>query len=274
MDWQKFERIQNLFFEYGIKPIIAVIPDNQDEKIKINPPDSAFWQKIKELGNRGWIIAMHGYQHKYAQENGGILKIHAKSEFAGLPHQEQYDKIKKGKEILENHGIKTDIFIAPGHSFDKNTLKALKENGFNAISDGIALYPFKKYDIIWVPQIAWLPPAQNFANTSRKTADIMQKIAEITRNSAKYLRNSAKFREISAFFRVSPIITFCLHPNTMQENDFKNLENFVKNNAIAITDFIYAINYSNNHSFLKKIYVFVVNFLFKKIWYLRFHIKI
>ena len=233
MDWQKFERIQNLFFEYGIKPIIAVIPDNQDEKIKINPPDSAFWQKIKGLENHGWIIAMHGYQHKYTQENGGILKIHTKSEFAGLPYKEQYDKIKKGKEVLENHGIKTDIFIAPGHSFDKNTLKVLKENSFNAISDGIALYPFKKYDILWIPQIAWQP---------------------------------RKFK--------CGIITFCLHPNTMQENDFKNLENFVKNNTIAITDFIYAINYSNNHSFFKKIYVFVVNFLFKKIWYLRFHIKI
>ena len=53
MDWQNFERIKNLFFEYGVKPIIAVIPDNQGEKIKINPPDSAFWQKIPRYNGFG-----------------------------------------------------------------------------------------------------------------------------------------------------------------------------------------------------------------------------
>ena len=252
MDWQNFERIKNLFFEYGVKPIIAVIPDNQDEKIKINPPDSAFWQKIKELGN-------HGYQHKYAQENGGILKIHAKSEFAGLPHQEQYDKIKKGKEILENHGIKTDIFIAPGHSFDKNTLKTLKENDFNAISDGIALYPFKKYNILWIPQVAWSPPAQNIASISRNTA-----------------KNSARFRVISMIFRVIPrigIITFCLHPNTMQENDFENLETFVEENKNNTVDFRYSIDWHNKQSTIYKIFTSSANFIFRQFWYSRKKIR-
>ena len=233
MNWQKFERIKNLFFEYGVKPIIAVIPDNQDAKMRINPPNPDFWKEIKKLENRGWIIEMHGYQHKYTQENGGILKIHTKSEFAGLPCQKQCDKIKKGKEILKNNGIKTDIFIAPGHSFDKNTLRALKENGFNAISDGIALYPFEKYDILWIPQIAWQPRKFKYG-----------------------------------------IITFCLHPNTMQENDFENLENFVKRNLTAITNFQYAINYFNNYSFLKKIHTPIANFLFQKIWYLKFLLKI
>lgn len=231
MNWQKFERIKNLFFEYGVKPIIAVIPDNQDKKMRINLPLSDFWQKIKELENHGWTIAMHGYQHQYTQENGGILKIHTKSEFAGLPRREQFKKIKRGKEIMENNGIKTDIFIAPGHSFDKNTLRALKENGFNAISDGIALYPFEKYDILWIPQIAWQP---------------------------------RKFK--------CGIITFCLHPNTMQENDFENLENFVKQNQNNITNFNYEINRFNNHSLLKKIQAPLINFLFQKIWYLKFRL--
>ena len=30
-------------------------------------------------------------------------------------------------------------------------------NKFNYISDGIALYPFKKWEIIWLPQILWRP---------------------------------------------------------------------------------------------------------------------
>lgn len=233
MNWQKFERMKTLFFEYGVKPTVAVIPDNKDDKLNIDQPNANFWSKINELHSQRWTIAMHGYQHKYTQKNGGILKIHTKSEFAGLPYQEQFEKIKKGKEILESHGIKTGIFIAPGHSFDKNTLRALKENNFNALSDGIALYPFKKYDILWIPQIAWQP---------------------------------RKFK--------CGIITFCLHPNTMEENDFCNLENFVKNNASKITDLHYAINYFNNRSFFEKISAPIVNFLFRKFWYLKFHLKI
>lgn len=247
MNWQKLERIKNLFFEYGVKPIIAVIPDNQDEKLKATPcrlPDATtlqrpgvgrkeqFWQKIKELENRGWTIAMHGYQHKYTQENGGILKIHTKSEFAGLSHQEQFGKIKKGKEILENHGIKTGIFIAPGHSFDKNTLDALEKNGFNTISDGIALYPFKKYAILWIPQIAWQP---------------------------------RKFK--------CGIITFCLHLNTMQENDFKNLEDFIKNNQTNIMNFEYAINWHKRKNLFNKIMLAPINFIFRRFWYLHKEIR-
>ena len=49
------------------------------------------------------------------------------------------------------------IFIAPGHSFDRNTMRALEETGFAYISDGIALYPFKKWGIVWLPQILWRP---------------------------------------------------------------------------------------------------------------------
>ena len=100
---------------------------------------------------------MHGYQHKYVNKSGGLLKIHQGSEFAQLPYDVQLEKIKKGKEILEKNGIKTDIFIAPGHSFDKNTIKALKSEGFKYLSDGIALWPFEKYKMIWIPQIAWKP---------------------------------------------------------------------------------------------------------------------
>lgn len=233
MNWQNFERIKNLFFEYGVKPIIAVIPDNEDSKLNIDQPDMNFWSKINELRSQKWTIAMHGYQHKYTQENGGILKIHTKSEFAGLPYQEQFEKIKKGKEILKSHEIKTDIFIAPGHSFDKNTLKALEGNNFNIISDGIALYPFKKYNILWIPQIAWQP---------------------------------RKFK--------CGIVTFCLHPNTMEETDFRNLENFVKNNASKITDLHYAINYFNNRSLIKKVCAPIANFLFQIIWYSKFRLKI
>ena len=47
-----------------------------------------------------------------------------------------YEKIKKGKEILESHNVYTDVFFAPSHSYDDNTLRALSKCGFKYISDG------------------------------------------------------------------------------------------------------------------------------------------
>jgi len=157
MDWKKFERLVNLFKRFEVKPLLAVIPDNQDEALKKEKPNHYFWKRIKELMSEGFTVGMHGYQHKYVNKSSGLLKIHQGSEFAQLPYNVQLEKIKKGKEILEKNGIKTEIFIAPGHSFDKNTIKALKSEGFKYLSDGIALWPFEKYKMIWIPQIAWKP---------------------------------------------------------------------------------------------------------------------
>ena len=157
MDWKKFIKLISTFDKYNVKPILAVVPDCQDPILKKNPPKENFWGVIRNLEKNGHTIGMHGWQHKYINENGGILKIHQGSEFAELPYKIQLKKIKKGKEVLEKNGVKTEIFMAPGHSFDKNTLMALKESGFKYISDSIALWPFKKYGIIWIPQIAWRP---------------------------------------------------------------------------------------------------------------------
>lgn len=157
MDFEKFEKLINLFNQFKIKPLLAVIPDNQDKTLKRDKLNPYFWQQIKELINEGFKIGMHGYQHKYVNKNGGLLNISQRSEFAGLPYEVQLKKIKKGKEILEKNGIKTETFIAPSHSFDKNTIMALKETGFKYISDGISLWPFEKDGIIWFPQVAWKP---------------------------------------------------------------------------------------------------------------------
>ena len=47
--------------------------------------------------------------------------------------------------------------MAPNHSYDRNTLKALKENSFTAVSDGVALFPYRENGLIFVPQASWRP---------------------------------------------------------------------------------------------------------------------
>ncbi len=52
---------------------------------------------------------------------------------------------------LEKLGIRPEIFMAPGHSFDKNTLRALKECGFRFVTDGFGDAPYLREGLIFLP---------------------------------------------------------------------------------------------------------------------------
>lgn len=157
MNMKNFLRIRKIFDENNIKPLIGVVPDNQDETLKVCPKNKKFWQLIRELNDNGWRVAQHGYTHCYCTKEPGMLKANKFSEFAGLSLDEQYLKIKKGKELLEEQGIFSDIFMAPGHTFDKNTLKALRSNGFRYVTDGYSKYPFSYMDLKFIPCMHVIP---------------------------------------------------------------------------------------------------------------------
>lgn len=151
MDWNQWEHAVKILECYDVKPLIGVIPDCQDADLQLNAPRLDFWQYIKELQCKGYTVAMHGYLHKYDITAHGIVNVTPHSEFAGHSYEEQYQKIKQGKLALEQHGIITDIFFAPAHSYDENTLRALAANGFRYLSDGKSSKPFKREDILCIP---------------------------------------------------------------------------------------------------------------------------
>ena len=129
MDWKQFERAKELMDKYKLKPLIGVIPDNEDDDQKINNPKDDFWKFLKQLEDFGWTIALHGYKHVYDQKRQKIMCGYKHSEFAGNSFDNQNNKILQGKRILQENNIFTNVF-APAHSYDKTTLRALKENGF------------------------------------------------------------------------------------------------------------------------------------------------
>jgi hypothetical protein len=190
MDIDKWNKIEDLLDKYNVKPIVAVIPFNEDENMKKSPEDENFWMKVKHWENKGWKIALHGFNHVYTTNESGLVPFNNRSEFAGLPYEEQVVKIKKGIEIFNNNNIKTKIWVAPSHTFDKNTLKALKDvSNINIISDGIAIFPFEKYGFKWIPQQFWYFRKMPFG-----------------------------------------LWTSCYHPNEMKVNEFTKLELFLKYN--------------------------------------------
>ena len=151
MDWERFEAFRALLDEYGLKPLIGVVPDNRDENLNRSGEREGFWELVKELQESGWTVALHGYRHVYTEKKGGIFPLNDFSEFAGVSYEKQLKMLERGKQILEGHGIRTDIFMAPAHSYDKNTLAALKQVGFRRITDGFGSRPYQWRGMIFYP---------------------------------------------------------------------------------------------------------------------------
>lgn len=151
MDWDKFERFKKVLDEHDVKPLIGVVPDNKDEKLSCGPVHEDFWTYVKELQNSGWVVALHGFNHIYTTKEPGIFPIGGKSEFAGLPYSAQDDMLREARRIFVSHDIRTDIFMAPSHSFDKKTIKSLKKNGIHRITDGFGTMPYSRYGMTFYP---------------------------------------------------------------------------------------------------------------------------
>jgi len=150
--WTEVEAIVN---KYDVKPIIAVVPDNRDPHLIVNREDPDFWMKMRRLQDCQWTIGLHGFQHAYTCRGKSLVPIHEQGEFVGLPEREQRDKIERGVSLLRGRGLKPQVWVAPGHSFDSTTLAILKTVEINCISDGFSLYPYVEHEMFWIPQQMW-----------------------------------------------------------------------------------------------------------------------
>ena len=95
MQWEFMERCEVLFDKYKIKPVLGVIPNNQDSELKKYPKKENFWQIVKKWQSKGWTIAMHGYSHVYDSETykKDFFGYGGKSEFYGHTLEEQKNRM-------------------------------------------------------------------------------------------------------------------------------------------------------------------------------------
>ena len=188
MNIEAWSRIENLLNKYRIKPLFGIIPNNKDSILCDQyEQDPAFWDKMARWIENGWMPALHGYDHRLISKCRGINPINPNSEFAGVPIEEQKLKIHGGIEILNQHGIEPTIFFAPGHTYDMNTLTALREeSNIRIISDTMTNDVYKKYGFYFIPAQSGRPRKMRFCCS-----------------------------------------TICLHPNTMSESAFAKLEAFL-----------------------------------------------
>lgn len=218
-DKQKWKRIENLLDKYHVKPLVGIIPDNQDPAmLQVYQKDEQFWDKVAKWQSKGWNLALHGCYHRYVTDEGGINPINRRSEFAGVSYDEQCEKIRHGMQILLEHNIFPDIFFAPSHTFDQNTLLALKkESNIRIICDTIANDVYYQDGFYFIPQ------------------------------QSGHVRNLP-----------FAITTFCYHPNMMNEHAFYQLEKFINKNFLKFTNVTHIVMRKRELSlfdqFLRKMY--------------------
>jgi predicted deacetylase len=154
---RRWQRLAAIIREFHIHPILAVVPDNQDSELRSSPPDPAFWAQMRAMQSAGAAIAIHGYRHQCVQCGKSILPFHSHTEFSGRSVEEQREMLLAGLRILRAEGLNPQLWVAPRHGFDWNTLTALREEGIGYLSDGIARRPFLRGGVVWIPQQIWAP---------------------------------------------------------------------------------------------------------------------
>ena len=157
MSRERWQRFLPMIEKFGIRPILAVVPDNRDSELEVDAPDAEFWGQMQAMEASGATVGLHGYRHLCASQRRSWLPFRRESEFAGVPAETQREWIHKGMEILRGHGLNPRIWVAPRHGFDGVTLRALKEEGIGLISDGLARAPFIRGGLTWIPQQLWAP---------------------------------------------------------------------------------------------------------------------
>jgi predicted deacetylase len=156
MNWHIWDDVEKILCDLDIQPIVAIVPDNQDTTLRVCEPNRNFWDRAREWQARGWTIAMHGWQHRFVSRNSGILRLQPCSEFAGLSREDQESKLRRGLSVFETESIKSDVWIAPAHSFDVVTIELLLALGFRYVSDGFFLFPsLDRFGMTWIPQQLW-----------------------------------------------------------------------------------------------------------------------
>lgn len=151
MDLDKFVLYKNFFDEVGIKPLLCIVPDNKDPKLVKGTFNRDFWGLMRRLKDEGWGIAMHGTHHLATGKSIGILSGEVPTEFAGRTYDLQLKMLREGKHLLSQNGLDTEVFVAPHHSYDRETLKACKKLGLNYISDGMSKSPYMLEGVKCIP---------------------------------------------------------------------------------------------------------------------------
>jgi Uncharacterized protein conserved in bacteria (DUF2334) len=160
MDRERWERFRVLIERFGVRPILAVIPDNCDPELERDLPNPGFWEEMRAREAAGATIGLHGYRHVCTETGRSLIPGRGETEFAGASLDLQREWVEAGLGMLRARGLRPLIFVAPRHGLDLVTVRVLREEGIGLVSDGFAERPYRDHGVIWIPQQIWGPVEQ------------------------------------------------------------------------------------------------------------------
>jgi predicted deacetylase len=189
----QWDRLLPVIEELGIRPILAVVPDNQDRELQQKPADPEFWEGMRALEAAGATTALHGFQHLCGSAGKSLLPLHERSEFAGVDEHTQRQWIRAGLTMLRDRGLNPKVWVAPRHGFDRATLQALRAEGIEVLSDGFTRIPFRRGGVTWIPQQLWGPAEKQrglwticMHCNSARSADVDALVGFMRRNARSF----------------------------------------------------------------------------------------
>ena len=108
MNWSVWSRIEAILLSEGIRPLVAIVPDNLDKKLEVGEENPRFWERARYWQELGWTIALHGYQHRYVNKNGGILASTARASspaFQKLSNNPNWSVRSKFSDVTESNRL-------------------------------------------------------------------------------------------------------------------------------------------------------------------------
>ena len=128
---ESLKRVNELFETSNISATLGIIPD-VSEKYPIES-DTDLVAYLNEILAKSTMFeaAMYGVTHRYC-----CIGPLGHSEFAGLPLERQEELVRHGLAILHSAfpDVPVTTFIPPFHTYDENTLIAIRNQGLTAIS--------------------------------------------------------------------------------------------------------------------------------------------
>src|SRR5437762_2289395 len=64
MNWPMWREIEKVLADADVRPMLAVVPANEDAHLDVGPREPRFWELVRGWQARGWTIGLHGYQHR------------------------------------------------------------------------------------------------------------------------------------------------------------------------------------------------------------------
>lgn len=196
-DVDKWAHVEDILDAYQVKPLVGLIPSVEDPDLMRYPVDKNYWERVARWSKKGWELALHGCTHVYSTKSGGLNPVNERSEFAGLPLEIQRAKIATGVRVLAEHNVHPRVF---SHRLIPSMRIRLRHCASRA-----TFVSFR----IPLP----LSPMQAMVFTFVP-------------------QQSGRVRPLPF-----PVVTFCYHPNTMDEADFVTLDSFLQNKANKFREF-------------------------------------